>query len=99
MKEAIVVTRHPALVEFLREQGIIGEDVKVLTHASPEDVRGRVVFGVLPLWLAAEAEAVVEISLDIPPELRGKELSLEQVREFFRGVCRYKVLREPIGQA
>lgn len=79
----IVVTRHPALVEYLQEKGLVGEDVEVLSHVSdPEnELRGKIVAGVLPLHLAAHCVAVIEVPLNLTPEDRGKELSLERVRE------------------
>jgi len=89
---AVVVTRHPALLEYLRELGMVGEDCEVLTHvSSPEQIRGKEVIGVLPLRLAAEAFSVVEVPLDLPPELRGKELSLEELRRYAGAPKRYRV--------
>jgi putative CRISPR-associated protein (TIGR02620 family) len=76
----VVVTRHPALVTYLREEGLIPEDCPVLEHVSEEDVRGRHVIGVLPLHLAASAARVTEVPLDVPLEWRGQELTLAQVR-------------------
>ena len=90
---SLVVTRHPALVDFLREDGVVGNDVKVIAHATQDDVRGRVVAGVLPMNLAAYAAAVVEVPLNLPPELRGKELSLEQMREYAGDPVVYTVRR------
>lgn len=81
-KGEIVVTRHDGLVEYLREEDIIDEEVEVIEHASPKDVRGKHVYGVPPLRLAAEAERITEIPLDYPEDYRGGELSEEQVREF-----------------
>lgn len=77
MEKALVVTRHPALVEFLAEQGVEGE---LISHATPEQVRGRRVFGVLPMSLAALCETFTEVSLVVPQELRGKELTLEEIK-------------------
>ena len=76
----LVVTRHPGLVEYLEELGVV-DAPKVVSHATPEQVRDQHVFGVLPLELAAEAWAVTVVPLRLPPELRGKELSKEQVAE------------------
>jgi len=90
-RPSVVVTRHPALVEYLRELGLIDQDVQVIAHARPEDVKGRKVFGVLPFHLGAAATEVVVISLNLPPELRGQELSLEQVRTFASPPRRYRV--------
>ena len=46
----LVVTRHPALVELLRERGIVGPDVEVREHVTAEDVRGRHVVGRQHRW-------------------------------------------------
>lgn len=68
-------------------------DVEVLTHATAEDVRGKHVFGVLPLHLAAEAALVTEIPLDLRPEERGVELDLERLREVAGPAVTYRVER------
>lgn len=85
MKEArlIIVTRHPGAVEWIRRQGLEGE---VIPHATSEQIRGRVVIGNLPLYLAAEADVVGSIDLpNLPPELRGQDLTPEQMDE--AGAC------------
>lgn len=87
----ILITRHSGLVEYLREEGI--EFNRVIAHATPEDVRGQEVWGVLPLALAAEAASVTEVKLELPAEMRGVELNADQVREFQRGLVTYKVTR------
>lgn len=89
----VVVTRHPALVEYLTELGVVPAGTEVVAHATAEQVRGRHVFGVLPLHLAAEAASVTEVTLHVPAELRGVELTLEQVRQFAGPLVEYKVSR------
>ena len=89
----VVVTRHPALVAYLTELGVVPAGTEVVTHATAEQVRGRQVFGVLPLHLAAEAASVTEVTLRVPAELRGVELTLEQVRQFAGPLTTYKVSR------
>jgi hypothetical protein len=49
------------------------------------------VFGVLPLHLACHAYRVTEVELDIPLDMRGKELSLEDVEKYAAGIHTYKV--------
>lgn len=90
----VVVTRHPALVTFLVEEGLVPESTPVLTHATAEDVAGNHVFGVLPMHLAAQAAKLTEVTLHLPAELRGVELTLEQVREHCKGVRTFVVLGE-----
>lgn len=91
----VIVTRHKALLEYILEQigSLAGhEDTWVQTHVSdPQEIRGKIVIGVLPLHLAAEAAEVWEYPMDIPKELRGQELTLEQVRQYARPLRKYKV--------
>lgn len=88
----LVVTRHAALVDYLREQGIVGADVEVIPHADAEMVEGKHVAGVMPLHLATLCRSVTEVPMDIPVELRGKELTIEQMRQFARPTVTYTVL-------
>ena len=87
----LVVTRHPALVAYLVEEGVVPAETKVLSHVTMDDVAGQDVVGVLPLHLAWACASVTEVPLDLPPELRGVELTLEQVRRFAGEPRTYKV--------
>jgi putative CRISPR-associated protein (TIGR02620 family) len=80
--EKIVVTRYKGLVEYLQELKLIEEETKVVAHANIDDVKGKHVLGVLPLWLSCHAAKITEIQLKLPAEKRGKELSVEEVRFF-----------------
>ena len=91
----VVVTRHPALVEFLRELGLITGDEPVVTHAAPNDVQGKHVIGVLPLALAALAASVTEVPLALEPGDRGKELYVERLREIAGAPVTYRVRKLP----
>ena len=85
----VLVTRHEALVEYFKELGIKFD--KVISHATEEDVRGNDVYGVLPLRLASFTNTVTSIDMNIPAEMRGKELSLEDIEKYFTGMSTYKV--------
>lgn len=87
----VVITRHPALVELLIEKGLIPQGTNVITHANPDDVRGKDVIGVLPLSLAALAASVTEIPLTLAPEDRGKELGIDRLRQIAGEPVTYKV--------
>ena len=89
----LVVTRHPGLVEYLRELGIVSNDVEVITHATPEAVTGRNVCGVLPHSLSCLTASFTEIPLSLTPELRGVELDLETLRKIAGEPVTYKVER------
>jgi CRISPR-associated protein Csx16 len=76
--ETVIVTRHAALVQVLAEDhGITG---RVIPHATEADIVGKVVVGILPFSLAAKAAKVGTLVLDLPAELRGVELTADQVR-------------------
>ena len=91
----MVVTRHPALIAYLREIGLLPDRYHIREHVTPDEVVGRDVISVLPLPLplAARAASVTEIPLDLPKQLRGIELSLEQIREYAGKPAVYKVCR------
>ena len=93
MKFEVVITRHPCLVDYLKETGMIGEDVQVLTHAGPDDVRGKNVCGVLPHSLSCLTASFTEVPLMLPAELRGVELTLQQIREYSKPPVTYIVRR------
>lgn len=85
----VLVTRHEALVEYFSNMGITFD--KVITHATAEDVAGNDVYGVLPLHLASLANTVTTVDMDLPAEMRGKELSLTDIETYFTGMSTYKV--------
>ena len=89
MKIDLVVTRHPGLVQYLLEQGLIDSYTRVVSHATSEDVAGRHVCGVLPHSLSCLTLSFSEVPLKLPPDLRGKELALDQVREFAEPMVTY----------
>jgi hypothetical protein len=91
----IVITRHAALVELLRERHPdLVENADIVAHATPELVAGRRVIGVLPLHLAALARTVTEIPLALAPEDRGVELGIDRLREV-AGAPRTYAVRTP----
>lgn len=92
-KIELVVTRHPGLVDYLKELGLAGPGVEVVSHASPEAVSGKRVCGVLPHSLSCLCETFTEVPLVLPAELRGKELTLEQMRQYAKDPVTYKIRR------
>jgi len=87
----LIVTRHTGLVEYLQEIGLAGPGVEVVSHATPANVAGRHVCGVLPHSLSCLCSSFTEVPLTLPAELRGQELSLEQVRQFAGEPVTYQV--------
>jgi hypothetical protein len=87
----IIITRHPALVRYLRERGIAPADAMSKPHACATDVRGKHVYGVLPLRLAALAECVTEVPLRLEECDRGREIPYDRLCEIAGGTITYKV--------
>lgn len=93
MSNKIVITRHPALYSYLLEIGLIEDDTPYLQHAKSEDVKGKHVYGVIPMHLAAEAETFTSIPLDLAWEERGQELTLNRVREAAQRPITFRVVK------
>lgn len=90
----IVVTRHPAMMAYLLEQGYIryGE-FNLIPHVSPNMVEGMHVIGNVPMHVAAAALDVTTIPLNLPFEARGRELTLQEIRKC-AGTPRTYVVKE-----
>lgn len=90
-----VITRHPALLDYLKEIGFADEKTVVLPHATAEQIKGHRVIGVLPHSLSCLCSTFTEIPLNIPQELRGTELNIEQIRQFAGSPATYMVHKIP----
>jgi len=84
----LIVTRHHGLVDWLNRNGICGT---VIEQATADDVQGKDVIGVLPLHLAALCKTVTAVDYNCPRELRGVDLTAEQLDQFGAKVSVYKV--------
>jgi len=93
MKIDLIVTRHPGLVTYLIEEGLVKSDVIVIDHADPAQISGKNVCGVLPHSLSCLCASFTEVPLFIPAELRGKELTVEQVRKHAQPIVTYKITK------
>lgn len=81
----LVITRHTALVTYLREIGLIPDEATIIEHVSdPGVLDGQDVIGVLPLSLAARCRTITEVPLALTPADRGHELTIERIREIAR---------------
>ena len=74
MSNFVIVSRHEGAVKWLAQCGITGPVIS--GNATPDDVRGKVVVGNVPLHLAALAARVA--SIDMPAlraDQRGADLT------------------------
>ncbi len=89
--KTIIVTRHPGALDWLRKHHLeLGEAV-IVSHASEDQIAGARVVGVLPIDLAAKCGEYWNLTMTIPPEYRGKELSCEDMERFGCSIKRYIV--------
>ncbi|MBD3768332.1 MAG: CRISPR-associated protein Csx16 [Gammaproteobacteria bacterium] len=80
----LLISRHPSAIAWVKSKVAVD---KVLTHLTENDLAkltaDDTVIGTLPVHLAAavceKGTSFVYLSLDTPPELRGAELSIEQM--------------------
>lgn len=79
------ISRHPGACEWARHEGITVDEV--VTHLDIDRVKsGDTVAGTLPVNLAAQICAqgarYLHLTLEMPAEARGQELSAEQMRQY-----------------
>lgn len=96
----IVVSRHPAVLDWMRRQGLrVDQHVAQLGDAIYS--AGDCVVGPLPAHLAAEVcERGAEywhIALDVPAGKRGAELSADDMGQCHARLVRFVVSRVPGG--
>lgn len=91
------VSRHPGAREWAHRQSIPLD--RQITHLDIQEIRpGDTVIGSLPVHLAAQVCArgarYLHLVLDLPPELRGRELDAEQMQQCGARIAAYHVARE-----
>lgn len=90
----LVVTRHTGLVQYLLDHDLVDKYTRVIPHATPNEVRNKRVCGVLPHSLSCLCDTFTEVPLlNLPPELRGVELSYGQLKQYAGAPVTYQVRR------
>jgi CRISPR-associated protein Csx16 len=91
----VIVTRHAGALEWLKAKGFEGT---VVDHISAGDVQsGETIVGVLPITLVKQlldkkCEVIVLQLPDVPKEMRGKELTADDMDRYGARLFRIKVL-------
>lgn len=93
------ISRHPGAYEWAVGEGIAVD--QVLTHFDPECVEpDDVVIGTLPIHLAARVctrgGRYLHLSLNVPPEWRGRELSAIELCACGARLEGYRVVRDTL---
>ena len=96
MANVLIVTRHNATVEWLKSTMLDDDVIVVTAHYTPRLAEGfDYVVGILPIQLVAElcAEGIryYQVTMDVPEEFRGKELTVEQMDQFGARLVQYNV--------
>ena len=81
----LFVSRHPGALDWAAGEGLVVD--RVVVHLDPATLQpGDVVIGTLPLHLAARVcergGRYLHLSLELPPDWRGRELSAADLRRF-----------------
>ena len=90
------ITRHPGAREWAESRGL-RVDFHV-THLDVHAIRpGDIVMGTLPVNLAAVVQErgarYLHLSLDLPPALRGRELSSVEMRQSGARLEEFRIVR------
>lgn len=90
------VTRHPGALVWLQRQGLSAD--RVVSHLMPEEAEpGDIVIGIFPVNLIADLCArgvrYLHLSVRLPPEFRGVELSCEQLEQLGATIEEFRVER------
>ena len=92
------VTRHPGAIEWAARRGLAVD--RQVEHLDVMDIKqGDVVIGSLPVNLAAEVCSrggrYLHLSLDLPAERRGRELSVIEMESYGARIEEYRVEHKP----
>lgn len=92
----LVVTRHKGLIEYLKNNNVINNNTEIISHATANKVKDKNVLGVLPHSLSCLTKSFSEISLNIPPDLRGIELTSKDIELYANEIVTYMVEKAQI---
>lgn len=87
-------TRHEGAIVWAKKNGF--NDCEFITHLNPADIKeGDIVYGILPIFMAAQICAkgarFFALNINIPAELRGKELTAEEMDQISCSVSEFYV--------
>jgi CRISPR-associated protein Csx16 len=93
------ISRHPGAIAWAARQGLLVD--QQVSHLEPGQVQpGDTVIGTLPVNLAAEVCRVgahyINLSVNVPADLRGTELSLEQMIACQARLEAFEIISKPL---
>lgn len=95
--KVVIVSRHPATVNLLKSKY---PDAEIISHMTEDNIPSNaLVIGNLPIEMIAKVlekgNRFVSVVLNIPQELRGKELNEEELKKYAKFI---EVKRLEIGE-
>lgn len=90
--QTMIVTRHPALVEFYRRRGVTGLHKQ---YVRPIEVTGKVIFGELPFYMIPNCKAFYHTQFDFNPALMDS-ISVEDLEKYKKTTKRYTAEAEVV---
>jgi CRISPR-associated protein Csx16 len=90
----LFISRHYGALDWAAGEGVAVD--AVVAHLDPDTIQpGDVVIGTLPIHLAARVcqrgGRYLHLSLELPPDWRGRELSAADLRRFGARLEEYRV--------
>ncbi len=84
--KVVIVSRHEGTISLLKKRF---PDAEVVSHLSdPAAYKDCLIIGNLPIHMIAELlqnnNRFVLVALNVPPELRGKELNEEELKKYMK---------------
>ena len=102
-----IITRHSGAVEWMREEypSLFHRHTEICSHLSKshlEDLSSQDrVIGIIPIHLGekicSKGADLVLIQVHVPPELRGEELTAQDMRRLGASLRRYVVTGTPVS--
>ena len=84
--KVVIVSRHPGTIEYLKR---FYPEAEVINHMTENNIpENALVIGNLPIEMIAKVlekgNRFVSVVLNVPAELRGKELEEEELKKYMR---------------
>lgn len=88
------VTRHQGAKDWAEQQGLNIDHI--VEHLDPKNIHANdIIIGTLPIHLAAEIQQnggrYLHLTLNLPPELRGKELTADDMTQAGASLTEYHI--------
>ena len=98
--KAVIVTNNQAFADYIKSEAPkwgyneVTQNTPVVRVAKKHDVRGKVVFGIIPNYLARYAVSTVELEIVLPKQDKRHKntLSVDDLHKYTKNVHEYVVV-------